>query len=908
MKRKVHVIPHSHWDREWYFTTSRSKVYLMKNLKGVLDTLQTNDDFKYFMVDAQASLLDDYIKWMPQDKKRIEKLVKAKKLIIGPWYTQSDQLVISGESIVRNMYYGMKRCSELGGYMNVGYVPDSFGQAGNMPQIYRQFGIEDTLFWRGVSDDMAKHTDYNWRGDDGSVVFATQIPFGYYIGGNIPENDQESEEFWQNECLKKAGSRSATRHIYFPNGFDQAPIRKNLPDLIKKRNEKDADNEYVISCIEDYIKDVKSENPILEEVKGELVIAKHMRIHKSIFSSRSDLKVLNTQVQNYVTNILEPMLTMSYHLGNDYPHEAVDEIWKLLFENAAHDSIGSCIFDTANEDVYMRYKQVRDIAVNLVELHSRLIATKIKNETTNEITLTLFNTLPQKRKETIVFETYLPADNFAIKDAYGNLVKYTVIEKTDLTDYVLSQTIRLNPSKKIYLPSVVYHAKIAIEANEIPSLGYIQYTIDLNDHSNDDLKEIKNIENEYYIISINEQGSLDIYDKLADYHYKNQAVLVENGDDGDSFNYSPPRQDLEVFSTDSKFEYQICGSNLYQKALIDYEMIIPADLKERSKQITSVKLPVTLEVVLKKGSKVIDLNVHVDNQGLSHRLCILFDSGLITKFNYADQQFGLIKRPNNYDKEMKLYLEGLGNQEKVAQPKVVELANWSNDQSTWQEPPISIEPTQSYVALTNNNRGIAVIPQGVREYEIVGEQGNQIRLTLFRTYGFMGKENLVYRPGRASGERIVATPAAQLLKKMDFKLGFTTFNSDINNADIDILAKEYNTPIQIYEYADFLNGRLIFVQEDVEQNLPVVNSLFESQNKLVVSAIKKSEDGKGYVIRLFNGKDHQDIGDKLTFNFNISEAYYINLKEEISKEIKVVNNSITIKPISHCKFITILVK
>ena len=56
----------------------------------------------------------------------------------------------------------------------------------------------------------------------------------------------------------------------------------------------------------------------------------------------------------------------------------------------------------------------------------------------------------------------------------------------------------LNPSKKIYLPSVVYHAKIAIEANEVPALGYVQYTIDLNDHSNDDLKEIKNIENEYY--------------------------------------------------------------------------------------------------------------------------------------------------------------------------------------------------------------------------------------------------------------------------------------------------------------------------------------------------------------------------------------------------------------------------
>lgn len=906
MKRKVHVIPHSHWDREWYFTTSRSKVYLMKDLKDVLDTLETNNDFKYFMVDAQGSLLDDYIKWMPQDKQRIEKLVKAKKLIIGPWYTQSDQLVISGESIVRNMYYGMKRCKTFGGYMNVGYVPDSFGQSGNMPQIYRQFGIEDTLFWRGVSDDMVKHTDYNWRGDDGSVVFTTQIPFGYYIGGNIPEDDKASNEFWQKECFEKAGSRSATKHIYFPNGFDQAPIRKNLPDLIKERNKKDPDNEYVISCVEDYIKDVKSETPDLEEINGELVIAKHMRIHKSIFSSRSDLKVLNTQVQNYVTNILEPMLTMSYHLGNDYPHEAVDEIWKLLFENAAHDSIGSCISDTANEDVYMRYKQARDIAVNLVELHSRMMATKIKNDTNNEVTLTLFNPLPKKRNQTIVFETYLPADNFAIKDNHGNHVKYTVIEKTDLTDYVLSQTIRLNPSKNIYLPSVVYLAKIAIEAKDVPALGYVQYTIDLDDKSNDDLQEITSMENEYYQITVNKQGSLDIYDKLADYHYQNQAVLVENGDDGDSFNYSPPRQDLEIFSTKSKFKYQITGSGLYQKTTINYEMLIPADLQERANQQTSVKLPVTLEVVLRKGSKVIDLNVHVDNHGLSHRLCILFDSALTTEFNYADQQFGLIKRPNTYDKEMELYLEGLGNQEKAEKPK--ELANWVNNQSTWQEPPISIEPTQSYVALTNKNRGIAVIPQGVREYEIIGEQGNQIRLTLFRTYGFMGKENLVYRPGRASGERIIETPNAQLLKEMDFNLGFTTFNCDINNANIDTLAKEYNTPIEVYEYADFLNGRLIFAQEDEKQKLPVINSLFESENNLVISAIKKSEDGEGYIVRLFNGKDHQNIGDKLTFNFDISEAYYTNLKEEKIEKIDVVDNSIVIKPISHCKFITILIK
>lgn len=903
MKRKVHVVPHSHWDREWYFTTSRSKVYLMKDLKDVLDTLESNPDFKYFMVDAQGSLLDDYIKWMPQDKDRITKLVKEKKLVIGPWYTQTDQLVISGESIVRNMYYGMKRCETFGGYMNVGYVPDSFGQSGNMPQIYKEFGIDDTLFWRGVSDDMVNHTDYNWRGDDGSVVFTTQIPFGYYIGGNIPEDPKQSEEFWQKECFEKAGGRSATKHIYFPNGFDQAPIRTNLPEIIKERNEKDPENEYVISCIEDYIKDVKSENPELEEVSGELVIAKHMRIHKSIFSSRSDLKVMNTQIQNYVTNVMEPLLTLSYNLGNDYPHEAVGEIWKLLFENAAHDSIGSCISDTANEDVYVRYKQARDIAVNLVELHSRLIATSVKNDA--EMTFTLINTLPQKRNDTVVIKTYIPGGDFAILDEKGNKVDYTVIESRDLTDYVLSQTIKLDPSRKFYVPSQVLEATIAIKTSDVPAFGYVQYTLDTKGNSAKNLEKKATLENEFYAINVEEDGSLTITDKENNVTYKNQGVLVENGDDGDSFNYSPPRKDLEVFSNKSECSVEVSGSDIYDQAVIKFNMVVPKDLEERAEGKVSVNLPITMTVALRKDSKVIDFNVHVDNKGLSHRLCVLFDSQIVSSFNYADEQFGSIKRPNYYEKEMKLYMASAENKtEKKA--GVQELANWANDQSTWQEPPISIEPTQSYVSLTDGKQGIAVIPQGVREYEVL--DNHMIRLTLFRTYGFMGKENLIYRPGRASGERIIETPAAQLLKEMDFAFGFTTYASDINEANVDTLAKAYNTNIEVYTYAEFLNGRLIFSQREIEGTKESRYSLFETENKLVVSAMKKAEDNDGYIIRLFNGKNHENISDTIKFNFDVKEAYYTNLREEKTEDIKVENNTINVKELSHCKFVTICVK
>ena len=78
MKKTVHVVPHSHWDREWYFTTSRSKIYLMHNLQNVLDLLEKENGYDSFTLDGQASLLDDYLKWRPQDKERISRVGESR--------------------------------------------------------------------------------------------------------------------------------------------------------------------------------------------------------------------------------------------------------------------------------------------------------------------------------------------------------------------------------------------------------------------------------------------------------------------------------------------------------------------------------------------------------------------------------------------------------------------------------------------------------------------------------------------------------------------------------------------------------------------------------------------------------------------------------------------------------------
>lgn len=918
MGKTLHVVPHSHWDREWYFTTSRSKVYLMKDLADVLDVLEQKPDFKTWMLDGQASLLDDYLAWRPQDEERIKKLAGEGRLVIGPWYTQTDQMIISGESIVRNLTYGMRRCEDFGPYMNVGYMPDSFGQAGNMPQIYRAAGIEDTLFWRGVSNDMAQNLNYTWRGDDGSTVFATQMPTGYYIGGNMPEEPELNDTWWHEQVLDKLAPRHVTENVYFPCGFDQAPVRANLPELIAARNEYDPANTYCMSSLPEYIEATKAaierDGIELEEVAGELLNAKHMRIHRTIWSSRSDLKKLNTQVQNYVANVLEPLLTLSASLGNDYPRHAVDHIWKLMFENAAHDSAGSCIADAVNEDVYLRYKQASDIATSLVELHSRLIATSVDNGGA-PMTFTVFNTLPKIRSGVVIKKMYIPGEAFSIVDEKGESVAYTVIESRDLTEYVLSQTIRLNPAADLYLPEQVLEATVAIEAHDVPALGYAQYRLVLEGATREAFESMDAdavLENEFYRMSVNVDGTLRIEDKGTGVVYDNQAVLEENGDDGDSFNYSPPRQDIVVRSCDGVApKVSIESSSVYGRAVIEHTMTVPVDLDERAAGICSIEMPVALTVGLRRGSRVIDVNVHVDNTVGSHRLCILFDAQMATKVNYADQQFGAICRENVHDEDMALYDAALALSEgstAAVNPSLP--ANWRQNMETWQEPSVPIEPTQSYVALSDGTRGLAVLPLGVREYEIVGDEKNQIRLTVFRSYGFMGRENLLYRPGRASGERTMETPDAQLIGQHDFQLGLMAFAGSVDGGRVAEVARSYDGDLQVYEYAQFLNGRLIFSEPEVVGTRASKNSLFELEGTAIVSAVKAPDDPElpGVVVRLFNGFNEEDATATLKFKTPVAKAYLCDLRERKVGDLDVDGCDVRLSPLTHCKFATVYIE
>ena len=195
MASQIHVVPHFHWDREWYFTAEESKILLVNDMEEVLTMLEQNKDYPYFVLDGQTAVLEDYLSICPENRGGIEKLVKENRLIIGPWYTQTDEMVVCGESIVRNLLYGKLDCKPFRNRMMIGYLPDSFGQSARLPQILNGFGIKRCMFWRGTSERMGSDkTEFYWEGDDGAKVMVQLLPLGYATGKYLPEEPQALKE------------------------------------------------------------------------------------------------------------------------------------------------------------------------------------------------------------------------------------------------------------------------------------------------------------------------------------------------------------------------------------------------------------------------------------------------------------------------------------------------------------------------------------------------------------------------------------------------------------------------------------------------------------------------------------------------------------------------------------------
>lgn len=857
--KKVHIVPHMHWDREWYFSTEESRILLVNNMKEIMDMLENNPDYPYFVMDGQTAILEDYLAVKPQDKERIKKLVEEGKLIIGPWYTQTDEMVVGGESIVRNLLYGIKDCGEFGDYMKIGYLPDSFGQSAQMPQILNGFDIKHSMFWRGCSERKGTgKTEFNWTSDDGSEVVVQMLPLGYAIGKYLPTNIDALKKRME-KYFPVLDKGATTEHEILPNGHDQMPVQKNIFNVIEKLKELYTDREFFLSRYENIFEELDKESN-RDTISGEFLDGKYMRVHRSIFSTRMDIKAANARIESKITNILEPLASIAYSLGFEYHHGLIELIWKEIMKNHAHDSIGCCCSDKVHKEIMNRFLLAEEKVDRLIEFYKRKITDAISCEKALD-KLTIFNLMPYEREEIIRAQIITKMKSFEIVNDEDIKLDFQVIHKEEIDAGLIDRQIVHYGN---YDPFMIY----TIEFKDVvPAMGYKTYLIKESEFMIEkEYEAVNKIDNDFYEIEVNENGTLKILDKKINKTFDNVLLMENGGDEGDEYDFSPLVDEKLIFNTHVKAEYSIKKNKFNNEIKISYRLDVPKNIESRKNNNIDGYVDFNISINVPNDKARIDIVFDIDNQACDHRIRTYIPTNIASKFSVSDNQFGYIKR-DVYDEAMDVW-----------------------EKEGWDERPDSIYPMLTFVGLSDDKHGVAVLTNSTREFEIVGEKFDTIAITLFRSVGFLGKEEMVRRPGRPSGIKL-PTPDSQLIGNIIIDFAIATHEKSTLEANVANMAKQYLTPMVTYNKMPYNAMKL----NDSEVSTPYSYSLLKQcDENLVLSVIKKAEKEEGLVIRMYNPNEYEE-STNLLFNRSIKEAVKANLNERKIEKINIEDSSIKVK-------------
>lgn len=823
MVRHIHIVPHFHWDREWYFTAEESQILLAVDMEEILNRLETDPEYPCFVLDGQTAVLEDYLEAVPENEARLRRLIQEGRLIAGPWYTQTDEMVVGGESIVRNLLYGKQDCEKLGPRMMIGYLPDSFGQSARLPQILNGFGITRAIFWRGVSERMGtSRTEFYWEGDGKARVAVQLLPLGYAIGKYLPK-EREALEGRLSKYLPVLEKGTATGYVLIPNGHDQMPLQKNIFQVMDQIRSLYPQCEVSIGRYEELFEKIEGAEG-LDTLRGEFLDGKYMRVHRSIYSSRADLKAANTRIENEITCLLEPLASIAYSLGFPYYHGIIEKIWKGLLKNHAHDSMGCCCSDPVHRAIKERFVLAHQGAKHLIGLYQRQIAQALDGPEDQERWV-VFNTLPYEREEVVTGEITTRKKGFYLTDHRGERIHFQILSEETIDPGLVDRQIVHYGN---YEPFV--RCRIAL-LDRFPAMGFKAYRIQEEEPAERAGMVGKPegspvLENERYRIEIRENGSLDIEDKQSGALYTGVLTVEDGSDGGDGYDYSPIEEDWVLTSREAKAQTEILSRGLVSEAKVSFSMPVPKDIESRRKRRTDGRLEVVFYIELRQGSPLIRIRMEADNQAKDHRVRLLIPAGGGTDRSVCDNQFGRIARPAR-DAAMEVW-----------------------EQEKWSERPDSIYPFLSFVH-TGNREGLAFLTNSVREYELTGEDYNTIAVTMFRCVGVLGREELLRRPGRPSGIKM-ETPDSQMQGRQVYEFALT---GDCLQAAGR--AREFVSPLTAYNRMAYHAMKL----NCPEQTVPWEYSLLSMDNRSVtMSTLKKEEQGEGLLFRCYNAGEETQEG------------------------------------------------
>ncbi|HBO34504.1 MAG TPA: hypothetical protein DD636_07190 [Anaerolineaceae bacterium] len=444
----LHIVSHTHWDREWYKPFQQFRLQLVHLVDNLLVILDQDPEYLHFMLDGQTIVLEDYLQMRMANLPLLQKHIQENRVLIGPWYILPDEFLVSPEATIRNLMIGKQICALFGQRMMIGYIPDPFGHIGQMPQILNGFHMDTACLWRGVPKDFP--TLLHWNAPDGSSVLLAHLHDGY---GNIaewPKADPDQSLLDLNNEADNLEPLNPTSHFLLMRGTDHLEPRLELPEHIRYYNQRENSGRRAIhSTLPAYLAAVSQEldekSIFLPSLKGELRDPQKAHMLPGVLSARMWIKQRNHYSETMMERWVEPFSTWAELLKrgevaflpikeheksnrlND-PGPIIHQTWKLLISNHPHDSICGCSVDETHTDMISRFDQVDQVAEVITNQSLTAIQSEINTqgpELDNKLAaVTVFNASPYQKTDLISVNIDIAGEDCDLRlvDQSGNQV------------------------------------------------------------------------------------------------------------------------------------------------------------------------------------------------------------------------------------------------------------------------------------------------------------------------------------------------------------------------------------------------------------------------------------------------------------------------------------------------------
>ena len=373
---KAVLVPHSHWDREWYEPFAVFRLKLRDMLDTVLDILDSEASFTHFHLDGQSVLIEDYLEMRPERFDDVAAHVRAGRLSIGPFYTLTDEFLVSGEGIIRNLEKGLAQAASYGIHTPVdgpwaGYLPDQFGHIGQFPQILRMFGIERAVILRGAPASLDRSA-FIWRSPDGSEVLTEYLIHGYFIGADIAAEQAGIDPEYPDlqTAMTLVASVSDREVVLVPVGADHWTPEPGMFDTVRSRAAAAGLNTEVASLSRFLA--LAGRPKQAKTWTGELRAASTWVLLSNTVGTRTHQKRRRGRVEALIERYAEPLAALVP--GSSWPQADLDTAWQLMLLNAGHDCAYGASADSVATDIDTRFEVAEATARSIIDTAMRLLA------------------------------------------------------------------------------------------------------------------------------------------------------------------------------------------------------------------------------------------------------------------------------------------------------------------------------------------------------------------------------------------------------------------------------------------------------------------------------------------------------------------------------------------------------